>query len=77
MKRQILSGLGIVFSALGLIAAGAEARPVTIFIEAEVDSVGDSGNYLEGKINPTNPQRQILHQRTGWVSTNIYRHPTE
>ncbi len=52
MKRQILSGLGIVFSALGLITAGAEARPVTIYIEAEVDSVGDSGNYLEGKINP-------------------------
>jgi len=52
MKRQILSGAGIVLFAIGLITAGAEARPVTIYIEAEVDYVDDIGNYLEGKINP-------------------------
>ncbi len=51
MRREILSGAGILLFALGLITARADAYPVTIFIEAEVDSVGDSGNYLEGKIN--------------------------
>ncbi len=28
------------------------AYPVTIYIEAEVDTVDDTGNYLEGKISP-------------------------
>ena len=51
MKRQILCGAGVILFVILLIASRAEAYPVTIYIEAEVDSVGDSGNYLEGKIN--------------------------
>jgi hypothetical protein len=51
MKRGILRGAGIVLLALWFFTSRADAYLVTIYIEAEVDSVGDSGNYLEGKIN--------------------------
>jgi len=51
MKRAILCGVGVLLFVLVLITSRAQAYPVTIYIEAEVYSVGDSGNYLEGKIN--------------------------
>ncbi len=51
MKREILTIIVSGFCAFGFFVPRADAYPVTIYIEAEVDSVGDSGNYLEGKIN--------------------------
>jgi len=50
MKKGILAII-ILLAVLCLSFEKAEAYPVTIYIEAEVDGVGDSGNYLEGKIN--------------------------
>jgi hypothetical protein len=53
MKAKIASFLllGAVFLAFALPANG---YPVTIYIEAVVDTVQDSGNYLEGKISAGN-----------------------
>ena len=51
MKAKVAGLLlvGAVFLAGALPAKG---FPVTIYIEAVVDTVDDSGNYLEGKISP-------------------------
>jgi len=45
---------GLLFMGAALLAGvqPAFAYPVTIYIEAEVDSVEDDDNYLEGQINP-------------------------
>jgi len=49
MKHVIIS---IIICILALSVPPAEASLITIEIEAIVDSVDDSGNYLEGQINP-------------------------
>jgi hypothetical protein len=51
MKSRI-AGLLLIGAALLAGVQPVLAYPVTIYIEAVVDSVGDSGNYLEGKISP-------------------------
>jgi hypothetical protein len=53
MKARIANFLlmGAVFLAA---VQPVDGYPVTIYIEAVVDSVQDSGNYLEGKISPGN-----------------------
>ncbi len=51
MKKGTVTTI-ILLAVLCLSFEKADAYPVTIYIEAEVDSVGDSGNYLEGKISP-------------------------
>ncbi|MFZ0034907.1 MAG: PEP-CTERM sorting domain-containing protein [Sedimentisphaerales bacterium] len=50
MKAKVA---GLLFMAAVLLAGAplAKGYPVTIYIEAVVDTVEDSGNYLEGQIN--------------------------
>jgi len=52
MKRIILSIIVAGIWGLCFCASPAQAEPITIAIEAEVDSVEDVGGYLEGKIKP-------------------------
>ncbi len=51
MKKGTVTTI-ILLAVLCLSFEKAEAYPVTIYIEAEVDTVDDTGNYLEGKISP-------------------------
>ena len=50
MKRAILTAI-ILLAGSSLSVEKTQAYPVTIYIKAEVDSVEDTYNYLEGKIN--------------------------
>lgn len=54
MRRESKISFLVIAILCGLVlwAAPAEARLITIEIEAEVDSVWDEGNYLEEKIGP-------------------------
>jgi len=60
MKARI-AGLLLMAGVFLAGALPAKGYPVTIYIEAVVDSVDDRGNYLEGKINPGDPI-------TGWYT---------
>ncbi len=50
MKTQIVSIMAACFCAISFCAKPVKATLVTIEIEAVVDTVWDSGNYLEGKV---------------------------
>ncbi len=52
MKTRKIVAIVFVLCGLVLWPLPAEGTPITIEIEAVVDSVMDEGNYLEGKINP-------------------------
>ena len=52
MKCGIILTVVVIICALYFFARPAQATLITIEITAEVDSVEDNGNYLEGQINP-------------------------
>jgi len=52
MKCGIILTFVVIICALSFSALPAQATLITIEITAEVDSVEDNGNYLEGQINP-------------------------
>ena len=70
-RRFILLAAAIVCGAI-LHAGSAEARLITIEIEAVVDSVSDEGDYLEGKV-------QAGDIITGWYTydSSVTRLPGE
>jgi len=52
MKCGIILPILAIICALSVFALPAKATLIIIEITAEVDSVEDNGNYLEGQINP-------------------------